>query len=271
MDANENVGPVFEGTVTCEWPENPFTAAAKDGLQTSFLRTTDNSEVKPGKEISISLSNSSTGFLTSTMKIKAVRPTDVQTYNCTLKNGTVLLAWKLMALRARPIPREIVNSMTVVQGQPFKVDCTFASTLAYNVTKFTYKSASNEVNLEVVRPDGVQLNVSTYTIWIPSVNNEHRGVYSCEAANAIGVTSIQIRLRVKSPLAAVWPAIGIAIEVVVLVVIVLLYERKRASQKDSDIVASNDDDDDNGGSRNNAGNSADKKNAGDVRQRAAKA
>jgi len=65
-------------------------------------------------------------------------------------------------------------------------------------------------------------------IAIEQVNKSHRGYYRC-TLNRVYYTAL---LRVKDPLAALWPFIGIVTAVLILVVIILLYEkRQRAAKK----------------------------------------
>ncbi|XP_037680114.1 basigin [Choloepus didactylus] len=53
------------------------------------------------------------------------------------------------------------------------------------------------------------------------------GEYVCNGTNAVGTAAASITLRVRSPLAALWPFLGIVAEVLVLVTVIFIYEKRR--------------------------------------------
>ncbi|XP_061097765.1 basigin-like [Conger conger] len=85
------------------------------------------------------------------------------------------------------------------------------------------------------------------------------GEYVCRGRNELGVAQDTIRLRVRSRYAALWPFLGIVVEVVILIAIIFIYEKRR---KPGEIT----DDDDSGAAplkNDSASNHKDK----NVRQR----
>lgn len=62
---------------------------------------------------------------------------------------------------------------------------------------------------------------------IQNVNRTDQLNYLCTVANNFGYTNITIFVRVKDRLAAIWPLIGIIIEIIVLVIFIAICEIKR--------------------------------------------
>lgn len=63
-------------------------------------------------------------------------------------------------------------------------------------------------------------------LFIKNVGEADKGEYKCTLTNSFGNATESIILRVKNPLAALWPFLAIVGEVVVLCVIILVYEKK---------------------------------------------
>lgn len=58
--------------------------------------------------------------------------------------------------------------------------------------------------------------------------------YICSVKNEAGNTTVEVQVRVKDKYAAVWPFLGIVIEVVVLIAVIFLYEKRSKKNTDDD-------------------------------------
>ncbi|XP_076332566.1 basigin-like isoform X2 [Tachypleus tridentatus] len=62
---------------------------------------------------------------------------------------------------------------------------------------------------------------------IQEVEFDDRAYYSCEASNEVNKVKSTIYVRIKDKLAALWPFLGICLEVSILCGIIFFYEKKR--------------------------------------------
>ncbi|KAF5895360.1 basigin isoform X2, partial [Clarias magur] len=72
------------------------------------------------------------------------------------------------------------------------------------------------------------------TLTIEDLNNEDGGDYQCFGENTMGRESDKIHLRVRSRLAALWPFLGIVVEVIILITIIFIYEKRRKPDEIND-------------------------------------
>lgn len=73
------------------------------------------------------------------------------------------------------------------------------------------------------------------TLTINDLNIEmDGGHYICSGTSELGTNTDTIQLRVRSRLAALWPFLGIVVEVIVLVAIIFIYEKRRKPDEIND-------------------------------------
>lgn len=60
------------------------------------------------------------------------------------------------------------------------------------------------------------------------------GEYVCAGISDQGTGTDTIQLRVRSRLAALWPFLGIVVEVIILVTIIFIYEKRRKPDEIAD-------------------------------------
>lgn len=91
------------------------------------------------------------------------------------------------------------------------------------------KISENKTVLEVFN------DVANAKLTINELVSEDRFYYGCQASDGVNSTMAKCLLRVKSRYAALWPFIGIILEVIVLVIVIIIYERrKRKGSADDD-------------------------------------
>ncbi|XP_072556151.1 basigin isoform X2 [Paramormyrops kingsleyae] len=83
----------------------------------------------------------------------------------------------------------------------------------------------------------IEPNKTTLYINNPASNMDS-GSYTCHGSNDMGEFSDDITLRVRSRLAALWPFLGIVVEVIVLVTIIFIFEKRRKPEDLDDNVGS---------------------------------
>ena len=88
--------------------------------------------------------------------------------------------------------------------------------------------------------DRVAVSEDGSELTIRDLRHGDRGMYYCLADSGEGrVSNSSIMVRVKDPLAPLWPFIGIVIEVAILVVIIILHERARSKRKAQELQEEN--------------------------------
>nr|XP_033811882.1 LOW QUALITY PROTEIN: basigin [Geotrypetes seraphini] len=95
-----------------------------------------------------------------------------------------------------------------------------------------YKQSSDGTRTQIV--DGVDKNYVIKSIGnktelrINKLDMEKdQGEYVCNGTNLLGSSGATVKLKVRSRLAALWPFLGIVVEVVILVTIIFIYEKRR--------------------------------------------
>ncbi len=96
-------------------------------------------------------------------------------------------------------------------------------------------------------------NIPQSVLKIEDAEYTDRGIYQCEVTNDDGdVVAVQSMVRVKDKYGAVYPFIGIVVEVVVLCLIIFICEKRRASKE---AASAEEEEEFNGGAVGASGNS----------------
>lgn len=117
------------------------------------------------------------------------------------------------------------SSKNQVEGDPLTLSCKAFGVPIPVVTWFKDDEPLNisdpRVTLEPIN------NVSDAKLVIQDLNFDDRAQYTCVASNGISNETMTVLVRVKDKLAALWPFLGICVEVAVLCAIIFIYEKKR--------------------------------------------
>ncbi|KOB68068.1 Basigin [Operophtera brumata] len=169
------------------------------------------------------------------LKINRAHEDDFGNYTCHV-GGSVARAWQAYA---KPIARMSANT-NVVEGQKFSITCKQFGK-PYQRVSWTYAPAEGEnaTLLETSAPDS-RFTVRDSPAGVPggvlelaAALRSDAGVYACVPEHGTFAVST---LRVKDVYAALWPFLGICLEVFILCAIILVYEKRRTKPEldDSD-------------------------------------
>uniref|UniRef100_A0A023GMS1 Putative secreted protein n=1 Tax=Amblyomma triste TaxID=251400 RepID=A0A023GMS1_AMBTT len=116
-------------------------------------------------------------------------------------------------------------SKNQVEGDPLTLSCKAFGVPIPTVTWFKDDEPLNisdpRISLEPLN------NVSDAKLVIQNLNFDDRAQYTCVATNGISNETMTVLVRVKDKLAALWPFLGICVEVAILCAIIFIYEKKR--------------------------------------------
>lgn len=166
----------------------------------------------------------------SILNVTKVNRADVGAYLCydglTRANYTVQLFMK------PGFVRELSRSINMAEGEPLKLVCEsfgwpppqVAWVRSNPLTDF---KESVTANVTAADPR-IVANGSLLTISV--ANRADYMAYTCIATNSVGSSNSTTLVRVKGKLTALWPFIGIVIEVVILIVVIIFFEKKKAKE-----------------------------------------
>ncbi|BHF63954.1 hypothetical protein SprV_0200695000 [Sparganum proliferum] len=158
------------------------------------------------------------------------------------------------SIKSAPILPIYSKPKRVLQGDPLRLSCKVSawplppkvdwSFHHIDVAQSDDKTAINDAfvhlkpldidslqweNVKFAAEDGVQSD----TLRFAELDPKHNGLYACKVSNGLGNDVTFLLVDVKDRWAALWPFIGIVIEVTVLVAAILLYERHQMRSKTS--------------------------------------
>lgn len=173
------------------------------------------------------VTNSENGTLT----ISKPMPEDAGEYECVvnLENGEGFN--KTVNLYSIPYVIHFPQSRNLVQGDPLELNCNVEGNpppvLTWMKDGVVMSEGDYEGRLSFKTNEG---GVANGTLRLEELDFEDRAEYTCKATNDYGDSNSTVLVRVKDKLAALWPFIGICIEVAILVIIIFIYERRRAKK-----------------------------------------
>jgi len=151
-------------------------------------------------------------------------------YGC---NSTNDLTVKIFKTKAQPFFfAQEKSSITVSEAGSAKFECKMI-TGSDNGQNVTWTWQFNGVTLEPNEKYVMDNNNENGTLTVKNAKLTDKGNYTCISDNSFGTYQQTTELRVKGALAALWPFLGIVIEVIILSLIIIIYEKK-FNKKSSD-------------------------------------
>lgn len=208
-----------------------------------------NSEQQDDRKDELDQNDSRYSINNNVMIIKSSTLADVGDYFCQVKEQLdgVAETEKMISVRPRPFIQDFAlesstpKSAIVEEGRPLKLSCNvvdeFSQPEMINITWYMSKYDENDMNDVNSGEDGIRIQVNNKTsqdLIIDRVTKDHRRLYKCQVNNGVTENSKAILIRVKDKYTAIWPAVGIVIELVILIgVIIVVENRKVEPDKDA--------------------------------------
>jgi len=173
--------------------------------------------------------------------IKSPTTDDVGDYYCRVKNPhDDMETEKMINVRAKPYIHEFdidsstLRSAIIEEGRALKIPCNVADDyvpessikVSWHMSKFD----ENDMNDVISGEDGIRTesyNHTSHALIIDRVTKDHRRYYKCQVTNGITENSKVILIRVKDKYQAVWPTVGIVIEIVILIGVICIVENRK--------------------------------------------
>jgi len=181
-------------------------------------------------------------FENNTLRLLKVEPNTVGPYTCSDGANNVVAMTFNMKVRAHVTQFE--KPRNVIEGDPLSLDCRAwgvpepvitwhrnGSQIVADGSKITFKKNTEPTG------SGTKFPVlENATLRIEEMTYEEGGNYTCHATNVVDedgeeeVATTTVLVQIKDKYAALWPFLGICVEVAVLCTIILIYEKRRAKR-----------------------------------------
>ncbi|CAN8011314.1 unnamed protein product [Ixodes pacificus] len=177
---------------------------------------------KDNKKLSADEPRYSQNSDTNTLVINDPTYADTGNYTCAVVDGgdnATIVVQTNVTIEVSEI------SKNQVEGDPLTLSC---KAFGVPVPEVTWFKNDEPLNISDPRISLEPLdNVTNAKLVIQNLNFDDRAEYTCFATNGISNATMMVLVRVKDKLAALWPFLGICVEVAVLCAIIFIYEKKR--------------------------------------------
>ncbi|KAL1417029.1 hypothetical protein MTO96_027231 [Rhipicephalus appendiculatus] len=167
----------------------------------------------------------STNTDTNTLVINDPGYLDAGNYTCVVDLGEGVTENATIVVQTNVSIEVTEGSKNQVEGDPLTLSC---KAFGVPIPVVTWLKDDEPLNISDPRITLEPLNnVSDAKLVIQDLNFDDRAQYTCVASNGISNETMTVLVRVKDKLAALWPFLGICVEVAVLCAIIFIYEKKR--------------------------------------------
>lgn len=160
------------------------------------------------------------------LKITKPKIGDIGSYTCE-GNGKAATDFRVAM---EPIVASMSTSFNIVEGENFRLPCLV---YGYPTPSIEWRREGNEGEWETLIADGHFMfepnneDIVNGTLLIKEVKIEDRDNYMCYAFNELGSHNGTTLIRVIDKYAALWPFLGICVEVIVLCAVIFVCEKRR--------------------------------------------
>uniref|UniRef100_A0A914XCW5 Ig-like domain-containing protein n=1 Tax=Plectus sambesii TaxID=2011161 RepID=A0A914XCW5_9BILA len=158
-------------------------------------------------------------------------------YMCSATSGGVSQS-QIFHVRGVPVvsKEHSQGNKNMMEGDNAELKC---DVTGYPLPSITWKknhTESGNVTAVSAKSDKTKFSehkgIKDAKVSVSNLEFSDSGDYICVAKSELGEVSVPVSLRVKDKLAALWPFLGIVVEVIVLVSIIFIYEKRRTSKDD---------------------------------------
>ncbi|KAL5244468.1 hypothetical protein ACI65C_011878 [Semiaphis heraclei] len=193
----------------------------------------------------------------NTLVVNRFVENDAGQYTCSLFSSNSLIDKKVFNVVLKPYMK-LPKTATFIEGEKMELEC-----IVYGVP--TPEVSWKFENITLVPSEHIKFlpnkkNITNAILVLDPITMKDRGNFICSGKNSVvfePVHSAPSYVRIKDKMAALWPFLGICVEVILLCLVIFIYEKKRnkAEFEESDT--------DQGPETNNANDHS----GGDVRHR----
>lgn len=148
---------------------------------------------------------------------------DCGNYTCSSSGG----ASAIIAVKTKVVIKPMDNSRNVDQNRNIVLTCNITQGTPPPVIRWMKESDPLNMSDPRITVKSDSRGIEGTEVIIADARFDDRAEYTCIATNEVNSVNATILIRVKDKYAALWPFIGICVEVAILCTIIFIYEKRR--------------------------------------------